>query len=135
MRTVPHVSSQFPWCAIWRDADGNILEVVLPSYNHVVYLSKDAEVCPSVYLNPMRWDHALCDHIQSFVRQKRADRLTLTTQETTGLKRRANDLLGVGRRNHADTEAETSAGFISPSNGQLLLRRSVCLVTESKPPS
>lgn len=135
MRTVPHVSSQFPWCAIWRDTNGDILEVVLPSYNHVVFLSKDTEVCPSVYLNPMRWDHALYDHIQRFIHQKWVDRLTLTTQETGCLKHTTNDLLGVGRKFHADTEAETPAGLISPSNGQLLLRRSVCLVTESKPPS
>lgn len=92
MRTVSHVSSQFPWCAIWRDTNGDILEVVLPSYNHVVFLSSETELCPSLYRNLGRRDQVFNDHVKAY------KWLNSITQETGRLKHGTNDLMALGHK-------------------------------------
>lgn len=101
MLHTPHVCSQFPWCAIRVDAKGNVLEVVLPSYNHVVFLSAADELgcVPSLTANRGVMDHSAKYHISAFITfERRMKRLTVTTQETGRLKHGTNDLLAVGRR-------------------------------------
>lgn len=79
--------SQFPWCAFLRDDQGNILEVVLPSYNHLAFLSPDIEMCPSLYCNPRLWDHEFNVRVRLF------KHLSVVTQETSvGSQNPWNDL-------------------------------------------
>lgn len=93
MSHVSHESDgRFPWCAFIRDADGNVTEVVLPSYDHVVYLSQVDERIVS----PPACNRAEADLLQLLNEFRRLVRITKKPVRRSSTPR--TDLVGAGRK-------------------------------------
>jgi hypothetical protein len=65
------VNTPFDFCLVFRQGS-DILSVILPTFNDVVFLSPETEVCPSLYRNLGRRDQMPNDHIKAHIWLERA---------------------------------------------------------------